>query len=562
MQKNYKVGLYLRLSRDDSNSDSESMSITNQRTMLTDYANERGWEVEEIYIDDGISGVTFDRPAFTRLIKDIENKRINMVITKDLSRLGRNYVKVGEYTDYFFPKHKVRYIAVNENYDNSKDNDFIAFLNIFNEHYAKDISRKIKSVKTSQMKKGLFIGSQPAMGYKRDPNNKHQLIIDEEAAEIIKRMFHRYSIGDSARHIAEMFNKEGIPTPREYFFKRIGKPNPYTSDATTWGSSTIIRMLGNQVYQGHMCQGKRRKKTFKMQRRDVIPQDEWVVVKSTHEPLIDEITWNRVQTILKRNKRSAKPRLRDDQTIALFSGKVRCADCQALMTYTYSKNTVYKPYYKYRCSTYSNQGKTACSYHAILEDELKAIILTEIQKFSQIAAIHKDVMLKKLISINSNIKLQSNSLLERQIRKTNRELQGIAPRIDVLIDQMANGNISEAMFKKLMNQYEQKQIELSEKMAEQKAELSSIKDDIGNIKHLIDCFKERVYIEELDRDTVVELIDYVEVFKKEKIDNEYLQRIDIYFNFVGQITSEHFQALKDYVRESEVENQNSMIQVV
>jgi len=189
-------------------------------------------------------------------------------------------------------------------------------------------------------------------------------------------------------------------------------------------------------------------------------------------------------------------------------------------------------------------------------------VLTEIQKFSKIAAIYKDEMLKKLIGINSNIKLKSNSLLERQIRKTNRELQGTAPKIDVLIDQMANGNISDAMFKKLMNQYEQMQIELSEKLTEQKAELSAIKDDIGNIRHLIDCFQERVYIEELDRETIVELIDYIEVFKKEKVENEYLQRVDIYFNFVGQITSDHFHALKEFVLESEAENKTNMTQVV
>lgn len=230
------------------------------------------------------------------------------------------------------------------------------------------------------------------------------------------------------------------------------------------------------------------------------------------------------------------------------------------MTYTYSNNTVYKPYYKYRCSTYSNQGKTACSYHAILEDELKAIVLIEIQKFSKIASFKKNELLEKLIGINSNIKLKNNSLLERQIRKTNRELQGIVQKIDVLIDQMANGNISEAMFKKLMNQYEQKQIELSEKLTEQKAELSAIKDDIGNIKHLIDCFKDRVYIEEMDRETVVELINYIEVFKKEKVENEYLQRVDIYFNFIGQINSDNFQALKDYVLQSEEEKEKRHIE--
>ncbi len=320
-------------------------------------------------------------------------------------------------------------------------------------------------------------------------------------------------------------------------------------------------MLGNQVYIGHMCQGKRQKKSFKMKRRDVIPKDEWIVVENIHEPIIDEITWNRVQTILKRNKRSAKPRLRDDKTVSLFSGKVRCADCQAVMTYTYSKNTVYKPYYKYRCSTYSNQGKAACSYHAILDDELKAIVMAEIQKFSKIASCYEDELLKKLIYINSNIKLKNNSFLEKQIRRTNRGLQGIAPKIDVLIDQMANGNISEQMFKKLMNQYEQKQNDLSEKLADQKAELSRIKDDIGNIQHLVDCFKDRVYIEDLERETIVELIDFIEVFKKEKVGTEYFQRVDIHFNFIGQISTEQFQALKDYIQQQE-DNQTQMTQVI
>jgi hypothetical protein len=293
-----------------------------------------------------------------------------------------------------------------------------------------------------------------------------------------------------------------------------------------------------------------------------VPQDEWIVVENTHEPIIDEITWNRVQNILKRNKRSAKPRLRDDKTVALFSGKVRCADCQAVMTYTYSKNTVYKPYYKYRCSTYSNQGKTACSYHAILEDELGAIVLAEIQKFSKIASCYEDELLKKLIDINSRIKLKNNSFIEKQIRRTNRELQGITPKIDVLIEQMANSNISEQMFKKLMNQYEHKQNDLSEKLAEQKAELSRVKDDIGNIQHLVGCFKERIYIENLNRETIVELIDYIEVFKKEKVGAEYLQRVDIYFNFIGQISVKQFQALKDYIGQQGQENQSEMTQVI
>jgi len=218
MNKN-KVGLYLRLSRDDG-SDSESMSISNQRTMLVDYANERGWEIQDTYIDDGISGTTFDRPGFKRMIADIETKRINTVIVKDLSRLGRNYSKVGHYTDYFFPKHNIRFIAIGDNVDSDKGNDFAGFLNVIYEHYAKDTSRKIKSTKKTHMQKGMFIGSQPAMGYMRDPEDKHHLVIEEDGAEIVRRIFHLYTLGNSARSIADLLNGEKAPTPRVQYFGR------------------------------------------------------------------------------------------------------------------------------------------------------------------------------------------------------------------------------------------------------------------------------------------------------------------------------------------------------
>lgn len=226
-----------------------------------------------------------------------------------------------------------------------------------------------------------------------------------------------------------------------------------------------------------------------------------------------------------------------------------------------TKNTTYKSYYKYRCSTYSNQGKNACSYHAILENELYAIVLSEVQKFSKIAFLYEDELLRKLIEINNKTKNKSNNLLEKQIRKIKRDLHGITLKVDVMIEQMVNGNISEQLFKKMMNQYELTQENLSHKLVELKSELSNMKDDIGNIQHLIDCFKQRLYIEKLDRETIIEIIDYIEVFKKEKIDGEYLQRVDIHFNFIGQISAENFQSLKEYVKNQE-EKQAQVVQVV
>ena len=556
--KQYKVGIYLRLSRDDG-TDNESMSISNQRDLLTDYVNERGWEIEDTYIDDGVSGTTFDRPGFQRLIEDIESKRISMVIVKDLSRLGRNYSQVGHYTDYFFPKHNVRFIAIGDNVDSDKDNDFAGFLNVIHEHYAKDTSRKIKTTKKSQMKKGEFIGSQPALGYMRDPQDKHHLIIEPNGAEIVRRMFQLYTIGESARHIAEVFNKEGVPTPRVHFFNRIEKTNPYTQDAETWGSATILRMLRNQVYIGHMVQGKRQKKNFKMKRRDVIPEEQWVVVKNTHEPLIDEVTWNRVQSIINQNKRRTKPRLKKDGTVSLFSAKIFCADCGAKMTFQLAKNKTGE-YARYRCSTYSNQGKTACSFHAISEAELELIVLSEIQKFSSIAVNYADALLEKLLEINDRMKSRSGMLIEKQLKKVERELQGIAPKTDALLEQLVSGNVSEAMFKKLMSGYEDKQEQLDKQRINLKAELSAVRDDTGHIQDIVEKFKARNYIESLDRETVVELIDHIEVFKKEKADIGYIQRIDIYFNFIGKIDDTDFENLRDYMSDKVTKDTSHEVQ--
>ena len=258
MQNIHRVGIYLRLSRDDGNSNAESMSIVTQKQMLTDYVKERGWDLTETYIDDGYSGTTFDRPAFQRMLKDIEHGYIDCVITKDLSRLGRNYAKTGYYTEEYFLEHGVRYIAVNDNVDTMKDdNDIAPFKNILNEMYAKDISRKIRSARAVSARQGKFLGSKPPFGYIRCPTDKHKLIIDEKPAQIISRMFDMFASGDSGRHISDVFNNEGILSPRAYYYQQIGRENPL-NESMTWNSNTVMQLLRNPVYIGNMVQGKRR----------------------------------------------------------------------------------------------------------------------------------------------------------------------------------------------------------------------------------------------------------------------------------------------------------------
>lgn len=258
VQNIHRVGIYLRLSRDDGNSNAESMSIVTQKQMLTDYVKERGWDLTETYIDDGYSGITFDRPAFQRMLKDIEHGYIDCVITKDLSRLGRNYAKTGYYTEEYFLEHGVRYIAVNDNVDTMKDdNDIAPFKNILNEMYAKDISRKIRSARAVSARQGKFLGSKPPFGYTRCPTDKHKLIIDEKPAQIISRMFDMFASGDSGRHISDVFNNEGILSPRAYYYQQIGRENPL-NESMTWNSNTVMQLLKNPVYIGNMVQGKRR----------------------------------------------------------------------------------------------------------------------------------------------------------------------------------------------------------------------------------------------------------------------------------------------------------------
>lgn len=473
-----------------------------------------------------------------------------MVIVKDLSRLGRNYVKVGEYTDFFFPQHHVRFIAVTENIDSEKDNDIAGFLNVVHEHYAKDVTRKVRTSKKTLMKKGYFLGSQPPLGYIKSPEDKHKLIVDEDGAAIVRRMFHMYSIGYTARHIADTFNQEGVLSPREYYFNMIGKPNPYTAETVLWGSATVMRILRNQVYIGHMCSGKRRNRSFKLKQRNVVPEDEWIVVENTHEAIIDEVTWTRVQDLLQQNKsnRKAKTVKSEDKKLpALFAGKLKCADCKAVMHYTSSKSGNYKTYYKYRCSTYTNQGKTACSFHSIREDELTLIVLNDIHRLSEIISTNSDEMLKALLDLNSRTKLNSNAQLEKQIRSVQANMKDVSSRIDLLIDERLSGNVSDAMFKKLMTKYEAKQNELSSSLSELKTELAVVKEDTENIKHLMERFKKSIFIEELDRDTVCELIDYIWVFKKERVGKGYKQKIGIHYNFVGELNGCDIVAYFDHI---------------
>ena len=350
--KEVYVAIYLRLSRDDQNGGAESMSISNQRDMLMEYCEERRWKVYDIYVDDGFTGTNFERPGFQRMIEDIKEGYIGVVLTKDLSRLGRNYVMTGQYTDFFFPEHGVRYVAVNDSYDSAKeDNDIAPFKNILNEMYAKDISKKVRSVRKTSAKQGKFMGSKPPFGYIKSPEDKHLLVIDPPAAEIVKRLFREFAGGDSGRNIATKLNDEGVDTPAEYYFKQTGKRA--TRGGQQWGSMTIMQLLKNQVYIGNMVQGKRKVSSFKTKKRLVTNPDDWIIVEDTHEPIIDRLTWDCVQRRIGSTRRAHSNntiKVSGADEVNIFSGIIRCADCGAAMAFNrkVEKSGVVRRFY--RCS--------------------------------------------------------------------------------------------------------------------------------------------------------------------------------------------------------------------
>ena len=333
----------------------------------------------------------------------------------------------------------------------------------------------------------------------------------------------------------------------------IGQRNPYTNETMLWGSASVMRILRNQVYIGRICSGKRRNRSFKLKQRDVVPEGEWIVVENMHEPIIDEVTWARVQELLLQNKSNCKAKTvksEDNSLPALFVGKLRCVDCKAVMHYTSSRSGKYKTYYKYRCSTYTNQGKTACSFHSIREDELTEIVLHDIRRLSELIRINSDEMLQVLLDLNSRTKQNGHAKLDKDIRSVQANMKDVSNLIDLLLNERMSGNVSDAMFKQLMAKCEDQQSELTSSLCELKAEQSVVKDDTENIRHLMERFEKCSYIEELDRDTVCELIDFIGVFRKEKAGKGYRQKIGIHYNFIGELNGcdiiEYFDHITKY----------------
>ena len=362
----YHVALYIRLSKEDEN-EGPSQSVQNQESLLREFVEQYRLSVYDTYVDDGFSGTDFDRPSFQRMISDIETKKVNMVITKDLSRLGRDYIMTGHYMERYFPEHRVRYISLLDGIDTGVDstaNDITPFRAIMNDMYAKDISKKIKSVKRDKQRKGQFIGGKPMYGYKMHPTEKNKIVIDEEVAPVVWRIFALALSGMSCRKITTTLNEEGIPTPATYCGWKVGNPGPYTG---LWSSERISEMLKNETYIGNMVQGRSVKISYKSQKCLRQSPENWVVVKGTYEPIIDPETFQKVQ-LLVNSRKHTRSRTYD----FLLKGLIFCHECGYPMVVLNRKNAAGEDRLFFGCRAYLHPDKLCPIAKEAVENASKA----------------------------------------------------------------------------------------------------------------------------------------------------------------------------------------------
>lgn len=535
-QSTYDVGIYCRLSRDDKNGNLESMSIANQRHILTDYVKEKGWNLRETYIDDGYSGTNFERPEFKRMIQDIEDGRIDCVITKDLSRLGRNYAKVGYYTDDYFIEKGIRYIAINDSFDSLKEeeNDIAPFKNVLNEWYPRDISKKVRQVKKANAMQGKFMGSQAPYGYKKSPEDKHILIIEEPAAEIVRRIFAEFVAGDSMRMISERLNQERADSPRFYNAKHLGGQRPKPTEKNSWGSATIAQMLCNQAYIGNMVQGKRQAVSFKTKKRRTVDPENWIIVENTHEAIVSRETWEAAKNRIDRGGHRIK-RSKKEGSVGLFSGCVICADCGSRLAYAIKYLKDGSSYGAYRCSRYNNGGKTACSQHYIQEAALVNFVLNDIRMHARLANTERARISRQLASAVCRDQDGGIKQLEARQKEIDNRLAVIASTVKNLYEDKCTGKLPETVFQKLLANYTNEQAELTERQKDLWKQAAERRDAQNSVDDWLALIAGYLEIKELDRTVVMELIDTITVGEAKNIEGKRTQEISIQYRFIGNL---------------------------
>ena len=527
------AGLYCRLSRDDG-TDSESNSIANQKRLLSQKAKELGFTNVKFYVDDGYTGTNFNRPGFQELLDDIEMGYISVVMVKDLSRLGRDYVSVGHYTDNYFPEHNIRFIAVNDMVDSDEgENEIAPFKNIMNEMYARDISRKIRSSNRIRGNLGEPL-AQPPYGYMKSPENKKKWIIDPDASQVVKSIFRMCIEGKGNEAIAHVLQVNKVYIPMAYWhskgLNRGGKQMP--ADPYRWSKTTVRKILTQQEYCGDVINFKTYSKNFKNKKRLMNAEENWRIFKDVHEPIIEREVFELVQeNLLKVKRRAPKP---ENAKKHIFSGLIRCGDCGSNMRY--HTNTTNKEIHYFSCGNYVKDTRGDCpTRHYIRSDALEQIVLLELKHLANFLKYDEE-RLAEILEKKSNKDLyEETRYLEGELQKALARQQKVANLYEKLYEDNAEGKVTDEWFTHMSHKYELERTELKGKISELRKRLSSTQETTKGKDMFIGAVRKFMEMKTFTAPLAKELIDHIDVYESEGKGKNKTQRIVIYYRFVGYI---------------------------
>ena len=526
------TALYPRLSHEDE-LQGESNSISNQKRILETYAKQNGFSNLRWYTDDGYSGANFQRPGFQAMLADIEAGKVGTVIVKDMSRLGRNYLQVGMYTEMIFPQKGVRFIAINDGVDSAQgENDFAPLRNIFNEWLVRDTSKKIKAVKRSKGMSGKPITSKPVYGYLMDEDEN--FIIDEEAAPVVRQIYSLCLAGNGPTKIARMLTEQQIPTPGTLEYSRTGSTRRYHPGyECKWATNTVVHLLENREYTGCLVNFKTEKPSYKLKHSIENPPEKQAVFENHHEPIIDRETWERVQELRKQRKR---PNRYDE--VGLFSGILFCADCGSVM-YQQRYQTDKRKQDCYICGSYKKRTAD-CTAHFIRTDLLTAGVLSNLRKVTSYAAKHEARFMKLLIEQNEDGDRRRNAAKKKELEAAEKRIAELSAIFKRLYEDSVTGRISDERFTELSADYEAEQKELKERAARLREELSKAQEATANAEKFMNVVRRHTTIEELTPTLLREFVEKIVVHESVALDGKRRgklrrQEIEIYYSFVGKV---------------------------
>ncbi len=527
-QRIYNAAIYCRLSKDDDNI-GESSSIQTQKSMLESYCREQGFLVYDFYVDDGYSGLNYNRPGFEQMLNDIDNGKVNLVITKDLSRLGRDYIQTGYYTEVYFSRKNVRYIALSDNIDSFRDdNDIAPFKNILNDMYAKDLSRKVKAAKRQRAKNGLFISSQAPYGYKQDPADKNHLVVDEEAAKIVRTIFDLALSGYGAVKIAKALKAERIINPSAYKAKngdtRFSRYNDNQNPEKLyeWCYATIQLILQNPVYTGDMVNHKCEVVNYKTKQRKKVPNEEFIIVPNTHEPLVSREDFEQVQKLIK-----SRPSPSIYKTENMFRGILVCSECGHNLSMAHRRDK--RAYY--RCMYHYRHPDKCLHTHAIFYDELYNAVLERIITTARL--LQDDETFYRLVEEKAGLDTSEKQLATER-DKLKRRQQELSTLLFKLFEDHAAGLISDENYVDFSNRYQSEQADTLSKIAVLETKLEQQTDYEANAAQFREIISDYLNIESLTAFILNKLIEKIQVGHTEMVNGQKQQEITIVWRFAGR----------------------------